>query len=165
MISMAGFAFGADPKPQTNSNNEPQPDEVRRLESVTWDLKTHTLSWVVQKGTEKNGEFVSSGSQRYEVTPDTAKMSVAAEQRGLEQEEAALLHRLLDTLSIYCAQSVVWWDHAESGPELSNPEGTPSLKPERPTKGDEPRERPTPVKPVKVLPLGVAEVAAHPKVQ
>jgi hypothetical protein len=61
-----------------------------------------------------------------------------------------LLHRLLDTLSIYCAQSVVWWEHGEGAPVGP---ATPSLKPERPAQEKAP---------VKALPLGVAEVAAHP---
>ena len=139
MLFVAGFAFGDDPK-----------TELRRLDSVTWDLKTHTLTWVVQKGTVEKGEFVPSGTDRYEVTPDNATMTVAEEKRGVEHDEAALLHRLLDTLSIYCAQSVVWWDHGEGTPPSP---ATPSLKPERPTKEKEQ---------VKGLPLGMAEVQARP---
>jgi hypothetical protein len=37
-------------------------------------------------------------------------MKVDDEKRRFEIQEAALLHRLLDTLSAYCAQSVVWWN-------------------------------------------------------
>ena len=45
----AGFAFAGDQKAQG--------EELRRLESVTWDLKTHTLSWVVQKGDGQGGRI------------------------------------------------------------------------------------------------------------
>ena len=163
MISIAGFAIAADPKP--NSSTEPDSGDLRRLESVTWDLKTHTLSWVVQKGKEEKGEFVPTGSQRYQITPDDATMGVEPEKRAIEEDEAAVLHRLLDALSIYCAQSVVWWDRGEG---TSVPSNTPSLKPDskpdRPAnQNEEPKKKPAaPVKAVKALPLGVAEVAAHP---
>jgi hypothetical protein len=163
-LSLSGFAFGADPK--TQSTTEPQDGQLRRLDSVTWDLKTHTLTWIVQQGTEEDGKFVSTGSQRYQVTPDNAVMAVADETRGLQQDEAALLHRLLDTLSIYCAQSVVWWDRGEENLEPSTREATPNLKPERPAKQgeEETKDKAAPAKPAKALPLGVAEVAAHPQV-
>jgi len=168
MISIAGFAFAADPKtesPKTQSTAEPPDGQLRRLDSVTWDLKTHTLTWIVQQGTEVNSEFVSSGSQRYQVTPDDATMAVATETRGLQQDEAALLHRLLDTLSIYCAQSVVWWDRGEENIGPSTREATPDLKPERPAKqGEKTKDKAAPSKPAKAVPLGVAQVASHPQV-
>jgi len=162
MISIAGFAFGADPKP--NPSTEQQASDLRRLDSVTWDLKTHTLSWIVQKGKEEKGEFVPTGSQRYQITPDNAKMGFADENRAIEDDEAAVLHHLLDALSVYCAQSVVWWEHGDGTVAPSNP-ATPSLKPDRPAKQqeEEPKDKPAPAKPVKALPLGVAEVAGHPQ--
>ncbi|HEY1495773.1 MAG TPA: hypothetical protein VGF49_14575 [Candidatus Solibacter sp.] len=143
LIVTAGLTFGADPKTKT----EPQSAELRRLESVTWDLKTHTLSWVVAKGTESNGEFVPSGSKSYQLTPDDATMGVAKEARSISEEEAAVLHRLLDTLSIYCARSVVWFE----SPAESTPPGdaTPSLKP-APKPDEELKTKPIPARPVKV---------------
>jgi len=141
LISIAGFAFSADPKPATST--EPEAGELRRLQSVNWDLKTHTLTWVVEKGKEENGDFVPTGSQKYQITPDTATMDVAPEHRAIQQDEAAVLHRLLDTLSIYCAQSVVWWDQGDVSPNESEPTAKPG-------------------KTAKPLPLGVAEIASHP---
>ena len=157
----------------TTQKTEPKPDEVRRLESVTWDLKSHTLKWTVQKGTEVNGEFIPSSADRYEIAPDAALMKLADEKRGFEPAEAAVLHRLLDTLSLYCAQSVVWWDHGE-GSRITDdadrvaPDAKPSAPPEsvKPAPA-KPTEKPA-VKPGEVkqraLPLGVAEIAAHPAV-
>jgi hypothetical protein len=94
---------------QTEAKQEPKA-EVRRLESVTWDLISHTLRWTVKKGTEVNGEFIPVAEEHYEIKPDIATMKVDDEKRRFELQEAALLHRLLDTLSTYCAQSVVWWN-------------------------------------------------------
>jgi hypothetical protein len=160
-------ALGQD-APATQKT-EPKPEEVRRLESVTWDLKSHTLKWTVQKGTEVNGAFVPTSADRYEIAPDAALMKVAEEKRGFEPAEAAVLHRLLDTISLYCAQSVVWWDHGEGtrvmndadrvAPDAQHGAPPESLKPARPV--EKPAIKPGEVK-QKALPLGVAEVAAHP---
>jgi hypothetical protein len=170
-ISIAGFAFGADPK--TNTTTEPQVAEpqvaepqaaapetgdLRRLDSVTWDLKTHTLSWVVQHGREENGEFVPTTAKHYQITPDDATMGAARERRPVDEDEAKLVHQLLDTLSIYCARSVVWWEHTAEPSDPSNPDAAPTFKPDRPSKqNEEPTAKPAPVKPVKIAPLLVGE--------
>ncbi len=118
LLAVAAISCAQDRKapakePDNNSEN-------KRLESVTWDLKSHKLIWVVQKGTERNGEFVPSASDRYEITPDDAVMAFSNERRGFTEEEAASLHKLLDTLSLYCAESVIWWDQGE-GTRLNGP--------------------------------------------
>ncbi|MBM3774445.1 MAG: hypothetical protein FJW37_04700 [Acidobacteria bacterium] len=88
--------------------------DKKRIESVTWDLKEHRLIWVVQKGVEgAGGQFTVKTTDRYEISPDDAIMYFANEKRGFTSEEAASLHKLLDTLSVYCAESVVWWDRGE----------------------------------------------------
>jgi len=114
LFSMAAISCAQDRKV------EPRPPEARqekkRLESVTWDLKAHKLIWVVQRGSEKGGEFVPNASDRYEISPDDAVMAVSGEKRGFTQEEASSLHKLLDTLSLYCAESVIWWDQGEGVP-------------------------------------------------
>jgi hypothetical protein len=127
---------------------------------------------VVVKGTEQNGEFVPSGSQHYQLTPDDATMGDATDQRAIREDEAAVLHRLLDTLSIYCARSVVWWENGEEVPPPPPAGATPSLKPDQPSKEqpskeqappkkeDEPKSRPDPPKPVKVGVLAAS--AARP---
>ncbi len=99
-----------------SSAEDRKPEDQKRLQSVTWDLKTHKLVWVVEKGVERDGNFVPNGSDRYEISPDEASMSFLKEKRGFTREEANSLHKLLDTLSLYCAESVVWWDKGEGVP-------------------------------------------------
>jgi hypothetical protein len=107
----------------------PQAGEKKRLESVTWDLKTHKLVWVVAKGKMQGSDFIVTGSDRYEISPDEAVMQVADEKRGFATQEAVSLHKLLDTLSVYCAESVVWWDEGQ-GIKL-DPKGAPEPKREK----------------------------------
>jgi hypothetical protein len=121
LLSLAGLSCAQDKKPE---NNNSRPDakqsegagEMKRLQSVTWDLNSHKLVWVVQHGVEQNGQFVAKGSDRYEISPDEATMKFANEQRGFTREEATSLHKLLDTLSLYCAESVIWWDQGQGEP-------------------------------------------------
>jgi hypothetical protein len=47
----------------------PEPDQLRRLDSVSWDLKSHTLRWTVQKGTEVDGKFIPSGKSGTRLRP------------------------------------------------------------------------------------------------
>lgn len=130
------------------------PGPIKRLQSVTWDLSTHKLVWLVEKGNLVNGEFVPSSKVKYEVSPDEAFMAFAGEKRSFGLEEAVALHRLLDTLSMYCVESVVWWnqhdtdDPAASGPGLvTKPERT---KPEQPS-GPKPKPAVAPdTRPVRV---------------
>lgn len=134
MLSMAAISCAQDKKAENNSQNRAeektagQPGEKKRLDSVTWDLKNHKLVWVIQTGAEQNGEFVAKRSDRYEIMPDKAVMAFADEKRGFTEEEAASLHKLLDTLSLYCAESVIWWDQGE-GERL---DGTPGQRRTRP---------------------------------
>jgi hypothetical protein len=109
-LSFAGVTCAQDRK----VNNEPQPDAARkRLKSVTWDLASHKLIWIVENGKLEGREFVPTSSDRYEISPDEAQMQFANEKRGFSETEAASLHKLLDTLAIYCAESVVWWDQGQ----------------------------------------------------
>jgi hypothetical protein len=101
----------------TPRQGEAAKSDKKRLESVTWDLKSHKLVWVVQTGEPgSNGNFVAKTTERYEISPDDAVMAVKAEKRGFTEQEAASLHKLLDTLSLYCVESVVWWDRGEGDP-------------------------------------------------
>jgi hypothetical protein len=114
---------------------EKKPDALKRLESVTWDLKNHKLVWVVQKGSEVNGKFVASSEDRYEISPDDAIMAFSEEKRGFTEQEAASLHKLLDTLSLYCAESVVWWDQGE-GEKIQD-----GVRPRKHTPDEKPTDR------------------------
>ncbi len=92
-----------------------KPTELKRLSAVTWDLSTHKLVWTVEKGTVVDGEFVPVSKVKYEVSPDQAFMAFEGEKRSLGEEEAASLDQLLNVLSVYCAESVVWWEHGAPG--------------------------------------------------
>jgi hypothetical protein len=149
LLSFAAASFAADPKP----NPVKEPDlrgttgEVKRLGSVTWDLESHKLVWVVQKGTMVNGQFVPASEQKYEISPDQARMMVAEEERGFDGDEATSLHHLLDVLSLYCAESVVWWDEGQGAPVSGKPgdPAKPKVEPgDKPVKVKQPEEQPKP---------------------
>jgi hypothetical protein len=126
LLSCAAASFAADPKPVKNPPADPpQSEEVKRLSSVTWDLGSEKLIWIVQKGSMVNGEFVPASEQKYEISPDKATMAVAQEQRGFDGDEAQALHHLLDILSVYCAESVVWWDEGQGKPVTPAQPGAP----------------------------------------
>lgn len=130
LCSLATAAFAAEPKPAPARNAIPESGQVKKLGSVTWDVENHKLVWKVLKGTMVNGEFVPGSEEHYEVSPDEATMIKSEEQRGFAEEEAVALHRLLDTLSLYCAESVVWWDRGQGEPR--QPGHKPTAKPDRP---------------------------------
>jgi hypothetical protein len=88
--------------------------------------------WTVQKGSMQNGVFVPTAEQRYEISPDEAMMAVSEEQRGFDGHEAANLHQLLDVLSMYCAESVVWWDEGRGTPVQPNDRPKTDAKPDSP---------------------------------
>jgi hypothetical protein len=79
-----------------------------------------------------DGKFVASSSNKYEISPDKAVMAFADEKRAFTEEEAASLHRLLDTLSLYCAESVIWWDQGQGDP--IGPDAKPASPREQPAK-------------------------------
>ena len=124
------------------AENKP-PNTLKRLASVTWDLNSHKLGWVVETGSKVNGHFVPASSQRYEVSPDEASMALGEEKRGFTEEEAASLNNLLDVLSLYCAESTVWWEQGEGAPMEKKttapptPEGKP-VRVNRPLPADNP---------------------------
>lgn len=135
LLSFAAAGLAADSKPVKSPDVKgANPEEVKRLGSVTWDLDAHKLVWVVQKGKMVDGKFVGASEQRYEIAPDDAVMAVQEEARGFDGDEAVSLHHLLDVLSLYCAESVVWWDEGQGTPLPSGMQ--PSAKPK--TDGDKP---------------------------
>ncbi len=146
LLSFAAAAFAADPKPVKDPDVKgPQPEEVKRLGSVTWDLATHKLVWVVQKGAMVEGQFVPASEQRYEISPDDAVMAVSEEARGFDGDEAQSLHHLLDVLSLYCAESVVWWDEGQGTPMTKQPDGAAPSKSKPELKRDQKGEKPVKV--------------------
>jgi len=127
------------PKPGAAGKVQAAKGDKKRLESVTWDLTSHKLIWTVQTGEAgSDGEFVAKTTERYEIIPDKAMMAVKEEKRGFTEQEAASLHKLLDTLSLYCVESVVWWERGEGDPvdangkPLNKRRDTPRVNPRRP---------------------------------
>src|SRR5690348_14163247 len=90
--------------------------EIKKLGAVTWHPDTHKLTWVVETGTIVNGEFVAKSELQYEVSPHEAFMALGEEQRGIDDNEAVAVHKLLDTLAFYCAESVAWWVRGKGVP-------------------------------------------------
>jgi hypothetical protein len=136
---------------------EKDSSEARRLGTVTWDLKNHKLVWTIEKGATVNGEFVAATSDRYEISPDDAVMAFSDQKRGFTEAEATSLHRLLDVLSLYCAESVVWWDQGQGTPvdgsgdapgahKSRDKDAKPILPGDKPTRVDQsqPERKPRP---------------------
>jgi hypothetical protein len=131
MLTFVAASFAADPKPVKESDMRAQsgkPGEVKRLGSVTWDLEAHKLVWAVQTGSLVDGRFVLASEEKYVISPDKARMVFSGEERIFDGQEALSLHKLLDVLSLYCAESVVWWDQGQGAPATKQP----SIGPEKP---------------------------------
>jgi hypothetical protein len=141
---------GQDSKQGEASRNAQPPKEpearngaTKKLASVTWNLNTHKLIWTIATGKTVNGSFVPSSEDRYEISPDDAVMAFSNEKRGFTPEEASSLHRLLDVLSLYCAESVVWWDEGQGVPIDPSGKQPEKAKPGgKPTKVDEKQKTP-----------------------
>jgi hypothetical protein len=140
LLSCAALCLGQDAKPSQDAKTE----NVKRLVSVTWDLATHKLIWMVEEGTIVDGGFVASSGVKYAVSPDEATMMFGEEKRSFGAEEASNLHLLLNVLSRYCVDSVVWWEQGPGGPTSpqqspqQSPQPGPATKPEQPVQPKEP---------------------------
>jgi hypothetical protein len=122
-LSFAGLSCAQD---QKTSDKVPESAQIKRLASVTWDLSRQRLVWVVEKGTLDGDEFQVARSERYEISPGEAVMEFENEKRGFSEGEAVSLGRLLDILSLYCAESVDWWEQGlgtKTGPKTEEPKG------------------------------------------
>jgi hypothetical protein len=86
-------------------------------------------------------------------------MQFEAERRGFTEQEAASLHKLLDTLSLYCAESVVWWDQGQGRKLREGETGKPPSKEQTPNR-QRVDEREAPRKPV-APPRAELVAAAH----
>jgi hypothetical protein len=162
LLLSTGVLIWAQDKPAEKAEPNKPADSVKRLDSVTWDLNTHKLVWVVQTGTQVGGEFIPSSSARYEVSPDEASMQFADEKRGFTAEEAASLHHLLDVLSLYCAESTVWWDQGKSDSLEQKTNTAPAAKPDgKPVRVNEPPAAKPKPRPVVIDGNMIADSRAH----
>jgi hypothetical protein len=134
-LSLFAANGDADHPPQGDADRLPQQDTpAKRVASVKWNIETGKLEWVVQSGVERNGQFVpSSKEEHYEISPEDAKMVVQGQQRAFTSQEADWLQSLLHVLTVYCAESTIWWEQGkgtpldEQGKPLNN--GQPSSPP------------------------------------
>jgi hypothetical protein len=149
LLSIAAVGYAADPPAQPGQAAQPpasatQPpavanaQSVKKMGAVTWDPEAHKLRWTVQSGTIVNGQFVRSSEDQYEISPDEATMGNSGEKRGLDSDEAEGLNQLLDILSLYCAESVMWWDQGPDQPSESKPVKPDSAPPQKPVKVQQP---------------------------
>jgi hypothetical protein len=148
LLSFSAALCAQDPQPKKAKEPDPQSaGVVKKLGSVTWDLQTHKLVWVVQTGSIVNGQFSAANEQKYEISPQEATMATTGETREVDGDEAASLKQLLDVLSLYCAESSVWWDSGLGTPVDSQQGPTKKVAPPsegKPVRVGEPKERPAP---------------------
>lgn len=141
LLTFGGLSFAGEPTLPA-PGQAPQGREVKKLTSVTWDVDSQKLVWVVQTGSMVNGKFVPRSEQKYVISPDEASMAVEAEKRGFDQSEAQSLSHLLDVLSLYCAESVEWWDQGQGTPLSPNAKPASPATPVNPTSPANPTRQP-----------------------
>jgi hypothetical protein len=134
-----------------------QPDQskskqARRLESVTWSPSDHKLTWTVVDGALKEGKFEPGKKLSFEINMDDATMHASGEDRRFSKQEAASVHRLMDLVAKYAAESTLWWEAGE-GERLDGGDASkvdrkdkprrnerPEYLPERPNRREDPRD-------------------------
>ncbi len=155
LLSLAALTYAQSTesaKPAVNPPAGSNPQVVKKMGPVTWDPESHKLLWKVQTGSLVNGEFVPASEEQFEISPDDATMGTTAEKRGLDGDEAEGLHQLLDILSIYCAESVAWWDRGMGTPTPSDSVKTDSSPAQKPVKIRQPETKPE-AKPAPLRPI------------
>jgi hypothetical protein len=112
-----------------------QDKPAKRISSINWNSQTGKLEWVVQSGVEHDGQFVpTSQEDHYAITPEQASMAFQGQQRGFTTQEAEWLSNVLHILTVYCAESTVWWEQGQGVPlddhgKPLNPDNKPSTPP------------------------------------
>jgi len=90
---------------------------ARRLESITWNPIDHKLTWVVSDGSlNGKGKFEGAKKFTYEIDMDQATMNTEGEDRRFSKQEAVSVHRLMDLVAKYAAESTVWWENGQGEP-------------------------------------------------
>ena len=132
--------------------DEPKKRQARRLDSVTWSPSDHKLTWTVIDGSLKDGKFEPGKKISFEINMDAATMHASGEDRRFSKQEAASVHRLMDLVAKYAAESTLWWEAGE-GERLDGDSSKidrkedekrhqrPEFLPERPKRKDDPRDR------------------------
>jgi hypothetical protein len=104
-LSVTGIAAAQENRP------------ARRLEAITWNPVEHRLTWTVAEGKlGEAGKFESGKKTSYSIKMDEALMSLEGEDRRFSKTEAVSVHRLMDMVAKYAAESTVWWESGEGEP-------------------------------------------------
>ena len=141
------FAAGAQ-----EQGDEPKKRQARRLEAVTWSPADHKLTWTVVDGSMKDGKFEGAKKLTFEINMDAATMHASGEDRRFSKQEAASVHRLMDLVAKYAAESTLWWEAGEGErldgdsskvdrKENDRRRNRPEFMPERPNRKEDPRDR------------------------
>lgn len=88
-------------------------EKPRQLESVTIRIEPCRLVWTVSEGRREDGKYVPERLIDYAIDLHDATMvldSAPTDVRHFEEEEAAAVHRLVEALSQYAAESTVWYE-------------------------------------------------------
>ena len=93
-----------------------EPRQARRLEAVTWSPAEHKLTWTVVEGALNDGKFEGGKKTTFMIKMDEALMSLEGEDRRFSKTEAVSVHRLMDMVAKYAAESTVWWESGEGEP-------------------------------------------------
>ena len=97
--------------------DSPKPASLRRVEMITLDPADCKLRWTVSRGEMRDGKFVASGkSDAYEIAFHEAEMTHSGVTRKFSEEEAANVHKVMQAVSRYTAESVDWFEQ-QQGPE------------------------------------------------
>ena len=95
-------------------NGEGAGRKARRLESVTWNPVDHKLTWTVIDGSlADKGKFEGDKRTTFSIDMDAATMSLEGEDRRFSRMEATSVHRLMDMVAKYAAESTLWWEAGE----------------------------------------------------
>jgi len=144
------MADPSSPKPPARALDRSSLERVlaraAELQSTTGETgEEFTEEQLLELGREVG---LSPQNLRQALAEERTRSVVPDEERGFDGKEAVSLHRLLDTLSLYCAESVVWWDEGEGTPSGARPSTMPE-KPkidgkEKPVKVVQPEAAPKP---------------------
>jgi hypothetical protein len=134
LLCLAGI--GAGQQGERDRLAPPQGSPAKRLASFTFDMQTGKLIWMVQSGVSQGDKFVPSSEEHYEISPDDAVMTFNGQKRGFTQQEATWLKSVLHVLSVYCAESTIWWDQGQGTP--LDGQGKPLSPPSKPSPNSSP---------------------------
>jgi hypothetical protein len=129
ILVCAGSAVAQEGVTAAGSAPDNEAIQAKRVKSVTWDLQAQKLVWIVEDGIAKNGQFFASSLERYEISPQDQTMTFNGEQRGFTEAEGVWLDHLLHILTVYCAESVVWWINGAADPHNQGPTAQPPDRP------------------------------------